>query len=135
KDAVENQLIYLELLTNKYHLNPKPRLILVVEGEGEFRQFPRLARELLGCDFPTTRIRIVQLGGVGGFTGRKRYDKYGALEKFIDDYHFRQTFVFVVLDDEGGVSNIKRRLVSAQSKLYPKRRVTKEDYIHIWQKN
>lgn len=135
KNAIENQLIYLELLTNKYHLNPKPRLILVVEGEGEFRQFPRLARQLFGSDFPTLGIRIVQLEGVGGFTGRKKNDKYGALEKLIDDYHYRQIFVFVVLDDEGGASNTKRRLVSAQSRLYPKRRVTKEDYIHIWRKN
>ena len=134
KDAIENQLIYLELLTNKYRLNPKPRLILVVEGEGEFRQLPRLARELLGHNFPTIGIRIVQLEGVGGFTGRKRIDKYGALEKFIDDYHFRQTFVFVILDNEGRVSNVKRRLISAQSRLYPKRKVTKAEYIHIWQK-
>lgn len=135
KDAIENQLVYLERLANKYHLNPKPRLILVVEGEGEYQQFPRLARELLGSDFPTTGIRIVQLEGIGGFTGSKKRDKYGALEKFIDDYHFRQTIVFIILDNEGRVSNIKQRLISAQSRLYPKRRLTKEEYIHVWQKN
>jgi hypothetical protein len=86
---------------DKYHLNPRPRLILLVEGTGEYEQFPLLARDLFGVDFPRSRILIENLEGVASFTGKKRLDRYGALAKFIDFYHSLQTFVFIVLDREG----------------------------------
>jgi len=128
----QNELQYLEFLTNQYHLNPRPKLILVVEGNGEAEQFPRLAKELFGYSFPQVGIEVVNLQGVGNFTGKKGKDKYGALERFIDDYHHRQTVVFVVLDDEGRVSKIKEKLLKAHSKYDPKRMVTKEEYIQVW---
>ena len=133
--VTQNELQYLEFLTNQYHLNPRPKLILVVEGDGEKEQFPRLAKELFGTSFPRLGIEIVNLKGIAGFTGRKRTEKYGALERFIDDYHRRQTIVFVVLDGEDGVSRVKNRLLPVRSRYGPKRRVTKEEYIHIWDKN
>lgn len=131
----QNELQYLEYLTNQYHLNPRPRLMLVVEGDGETEQFPRLAKEFFGYSFPQLGIEIINLHGVPGFTGNRRLDKYGALEKFIDDYHYRQTIVFAVLDNEDRVSTIKEQLVKKHSKLYPKRTVTIEEYIRIWDKN
>ncbi|MGB7001317.1 MAG: hypothetical protein WBE22_04800 [Halobacteriota archaeon] len=130
--VTQNELKNLEFLTNQYHLNPRPKLILVVEGNGEAEQFPRLARELFGYSFPQGGIEVVNIQGVGNFTGKKKIDKYGALERFIDDYHHRQTVVFVVLDDEGRVSKIKEELLKAHSKYYPNRMVTKEEYIHVW---
>jgi len=132
---VEDELKYLEFIVNQYNLNPRPKLVLVVEGEGEERQFPRLAKELLNISFPVLSIEVVNLRGVGNFTGRKGIDKYGALEKFIDYYHSRQTIVFVILDNEGRVPSIKQKLVNTQSKFYPKRYVTKDDYIYVWNKN
>lgn len=131
----ENELQYLEFLTNRYHLNPRPKLILVVEGEGEEVQFSRLAKKLFGYPFPRLGIEVMNLRGVGGFTGKKRIDKYGALEKFIDSYHAKQTIVFVILDREGRVNKIKNRLIKAPSSYYPKRTVTKDEYIHVWNKN
>ncbi len=133
--VTKNELQYLECLTNQYHLNPRPQLILVVEGDGEAEQFPRLAKELFGYSFPQVGIEVVNIQGVGNFTGKKKTDKYGALERFIDDYHYRQTIVFVVLDNEGRVPVIKKRLIGACSKCYPKRKVTKNEYIHVWDKN
>lgn len=133
--VIQNELQYLEFLTNQYHLNPKPKLILVVEGNGEAEQFPRLAKELFGSSFPKLGIEIVNLQGIGSFTGKKVIDRYGALERFIDDYHRRQTIVFIVLDKEGRVPQIKERLVQALSKYHPKRKVTKVEYIHVWNKN
>ena len=130
--VTQNELKNLEFLTNQYHLNPRPKLILVVEGNGEAEQFPRLARELFGYSFAQVGIEVVNLQGVGNFTGKKGIDKYGALERFIDDYHHRQTVVFVVLDDEGRVSKIKEKLIKAHSKYSPNRMVTKEEYIHVW---
>jgi hypothetical protein len=133
--VTKNELQYLEFLTNKYHLNPRPQLILVVEGDGEAEQFPRLAKELFGYSFPQLGIEVVNIQGVGNFTGKKNTDRYGALERFIDDYHYRQTIVFVVLDNEGRVPVIKNRLIRARSKCYPKRKVTKNEYIQVWDKN
>lgn len=130
--VVENDLKYVESLANKYHLNPRPRLILFVEGDGEFEQFPRIARELFGCDFPSSRILIENLGGVSKFTVD---GKYGALARFIDVFHQMQTLVFVVLDREGGVSKVKNALVKKRSQYNPKRYVTKDEYIHIWDRN
>jgi hypothetical protein len=132
--VTQNELQNLEFLTNQYHLNPRPKLILVVEGNGESEQFPRLAKELFGYSFPQVGIEVVNIQGVGNFTGKQKTDKYGALERFIDDYHNRQTVVFVVLDDEGRVSKIKDELLKAHSKYYPNRMVTKEEYIHVWDK-
>jgi len=131
----QNELQYLEFLTNAYHLNPRPKLILVVEGNGEEKQFPFLAEKLFGYSFSRLGIQIVNIQGVGSFTGKKRLDKYGALERFIDDYHYRQTIVFVVLDNEDRVSKIKESLAKATSKYYPRRRVTKDEYIHVWDNN
>ena len=130
-----NELKLLEYLTNRYHLNPKPKLILVVEGNGEYAQFPRLAEKLFGLSFARLGIEIINIAGVGNFTGDKRSEKYGALERFIDDYHNRQTLVFVILDNEGRVLNIKERITKARSKYYPKRTITKSEYVHVWNKN
>ncbi len=129
-----NKLQYLEFLTNQYHLNPRPKLILVVEGHGEEEQFPRLSQELLGRSFLNLGIEIINLQGVGGFTGKKNTDKYGALEKFIDYYHDRQTIVFVILDDEGHANTVRTNLITAHSKYNKDRMVTKPEYIHLWEK-
>lgn len=132
KGIVEDNLRYLEFLANRYHLNPRPKLILVVEGNGEEDQFPRLSEELFGYPFSKLGIEVVNLKGIGEFTGEKKRDKYGALEKFIDYHHNRQTIVFIVLDDEGRASSIKNKLLNATSKFYKKRHITKEEYIVIW---
>ena len=132
---ISYDLRYLEFLANEFKVNPRPRLMLLVEGNGEFEQFPRLAAELFGVRLSKLRIGLINLQGVEGFTGRKRADPYGALEKLIDHYHYLQTIVFVVLDDEARVGTIKQRLIGARSKFYPNRMVTKDEYIRLWQKN
>lgn len=132
--VTQNELQYLEFITNQYRLNPRPKLILVVEGNGEDEQFPRLSEKLFGHHFPRLGIEVRNIHGVGGFEGRKRVDKYGALEKFIDDYHYRQTIVFVVLDNEGRVRDVKNKLLQAKS-IYSERTVTISDYFYIWSKS
>jgi len=130
--VIEDELQYLEFIVNQYNLNPRPKLILVVEGEGEEHQFSRLAKDLFNISFPVLGIEVINLHGIGNFTGKKSIAKYGALEKFIDYYHSLQTIVFVILDNEGRVSAIKQQIVKTQSKFYTKRYVTKDDYIYIW---
>ena len=117
-----------------YAKNPRPKLILVVEGNGENEQFPRLIQELFEYSLPRLGIEIMNLQGVGNFTGKKSRDKYGALEKFIDHYHAKQTIVFVVLDNDERVSTVKESLLKATSKHFPKRRVTKDENINVWYK-
>lgn len=132
KGIVEDNLRYLEFLANRYHLNPRPKLILVVEGNGEEDQFPRLSQELFGYSFTDLGIEVKNLKGIGGFSGEKHSDRYGALEKLIDYFHDKGTIVFIVLDNEGRARSISAKLLEATSKSHPKRRITKMEYLKIW---
>ncbi len=133
--VTENELEFLEFLTNSYHLNPRPRLILIVEGHGEDEQFPRLAQELLGYSFARVGIEVENIRGVGNFTGRKGKDTGGAFERYIDHHHSKGTIVFAVLDKEGRVPEVKKKLVRSRSKYFGKRAVTKDEYVHVWDKS
>lgn len=128
-----NELEYLELLTNHYHLNPKPKLLLLVEGDGEYQQFPRLIDGLFGTTVARLGIKVQNLEGISNFTGQNR-DRYGTLERFIDDHHSRQTFVYFVLDNEGRASDVRRKLAEARSR-HAERRLTRPEYIHLWDKS
>jgi hypothetical protein len=126
KDTLNNDLRFLEYLTNQYGINPRPKLILVVEGDGEEHQFPRLAEKLLQPSFPTLRIAVVNMKGVGNFKDLKR---------FIDYYHSLQTIVFVVLDNEGGAEAVKEKLCTKSSLWYQRATISIKDYFHLWEKN
>ena len=122
----------LQYLVNEYHLNPKPRLIFVVEGDGEELELPRLSRELLGYDFAQIGVEMRNLHGVGEFTGALKANPFGALEKFIDDHHARQTIVYCLFDREGDAVRTRERLVAADSRFVQGRKLTSPDYIHLW---
>ncbi|MBI4527368.1 MAG: hypothetical protein HY695_26535 [Deltaproteobacteria bacterium] len=133
----ERELEFLEYLANEYHLNPRPRVILVVEGESEFDQIPRIADELLGYPLERVGIRLELLRGITEFTGGKAdYKRGGRLARFIDYHHQLQTIVYVILDNEGKSQKVKERLIAARSK-YPqsRRHITKEDYVFLWERN
>lgn len=134
KGTSDDEMKFLEFLTNQYHLNPKPRLILVVEGESEEKQIPRLVENMFGCSFSKLGIYVMNLHGVSNFSGTKKNDKYGALEKFIDYHHSKNTIVFVVLDNEGLAGKVKKKLLKKRSILNKGRMVTKEEYIHLWER-
>jgi len=131
----DNTLKHLEYLVNEYNLNPRPKAILVVEGDSEAAEIPRLVSDLYGYNLATASVEVRSLGSVDEFTGDKRVDRYGALEKLIDDYHFRQTIVFVLLDNENRASRIRDRLLTAYSRLVPKRKLTKPEYVRVWNRN
>jgi hypothetical protein len=122
----KNDLRFLEFLSNQYGVNPRPKLILVVEGDGEEEQVPRIAEEVLPPSFPKVRIGVMNIKGIG---------ELPKLERLIDHYHSLQTIVFVVLDNENNAESRKKKLVNATSKWNPRRTVTKEEYIHLWDKN
>ena len=128
----DSPLRHLEFLVNEYNLNPRPKALLIVEGEGEATQLPRLALGLFGVDFAVAGIEVRALRGIDEFEGRRSVDVYGALEKLIDDYHARQTIVYIVLDNESRAEHARERLLSARSRLVPGRRLTRHEYIKMW---
>lgn len=130
--VTDNRLRHLEFLVNEYNLNPRPKAILLVEGEGEAAEIPRLAAHVFGSDFSTSAIEVRPLGSIDEFTGDKRVDAYGALEKLVDDYHARQTIVFIVLDNENRAKTVREKLLKARSRIVPKRMLTKPEYVRMW---
>jgi hypothetical protein len=135
KQATTDTLSALEYIANEYRLNPRPSLILVVEGDSEAEQIPALVEAIYGTSLSTAGIELVNLKGIDEFAGRKGSDRYGALEKFIDAYHHRQTIVCVLLDNEGRARQTRDRLLRAQSRFSPKRKVTKPEYVQLWDRN
>jgi hypothetical protein len=126
KGVAKNEMKFLEFLANQYGVNPRPKLILVVEGDGEEEQFPRIAEELMPPSFPKVRIAVMNIKGIG---------ELPKLERLIDHYHSLQTIVFLVLDRENNAQGRRRKLVQTQSKWNPNRTITKEEYIYLWDKN
>jgi len=132
--VLDSEIEYLELLTNQYHLNPRPKLILVVEGESEYESFPKIARAL-GHSLPSSGIMIESLYGIAEFSGRKG-ELGGKLARFIDHYHRLQTIVYVILDNEGRSGTIRDRLLKTKSKYRDvPRYVTNPEYVFLWDKN
>jgi hypothetical protein len=74
------------------------------------------------------------LKGISNFVGNPKRDK-GPLKRFIDDYHNRQTIVYVLLDNEGGAAFAKDNLLKSVSAYFEKRAITKDEYIRIWNLN
>ncbi len=125
----------LQLTLNEYHLNPNPKVVLFVEGDGEERSIPKLFSRAFGIRIDRVGIQVRNLHGVGGFEGKKSRDPRGALERLIDELHDHQTIVIILLDNEGRVAEVKGRLSQEISKRNPVRRVTRDEYIHVWKKS
>lgn len=123
KGVPNNDLRFLEFLANRYGVNPRPKVLLVVEGNGEEEQLPRMVEELLSPSFPKLRIGIMNVKGVG---------EINRLSRLIDHYHSLQTIVFVVLDNENNSLATRTKLAKTPSQWNPNRTITKEEYIHIW---
>lgn len=134
-DVLMNSYELLEYVTNEYHLNPRPRMILFVEGPGEEKQIPRIAKEVFGSDFSNLGIRVENLRGVGGFEGKKA-EQGGRLLKIIEHYHKLQTIVFVVLDNEGRTKNVRDKLIDIVTETDGIiKKITKEEYVRLWEKS
>jgi len=131
----ESEADLLEFVLNRYGLNPRPALVMYVEGDGEKAAIPKLISRRHGVKMAVAGIELRNLVGVDGFTGPKRGERYGALEKVIEELHLSQTVVFVVLDNEGRAPQVREKLASKESKYSPKRTVSRREFIHIWKRN
>ena len=122
----------LEWVTNRFNLNPKPKLVLIIEGETEDAVIPEIFKRWFTLLPAQYGIQLRNMRGVGNATGTKR-DGQSALWRLVDFLHAQQTVAIVLLDREGlAKRNIEEGLANARSIHFPDRRVTRDDYIRIW---
>jgi hypothetical protein len=134
----KSALPFLEYVVNRYTLNSQPRLVFVVEGESEKAFFPEVISRLWGQEIAETGIHIWNIKGADNFSGSKRKQPYGALERFIDYNHFiNGTIVFCLFDKEGGVPRTIQKITSKLSDFRTSEesadKVTYDEYIYIWE--
>jgi OLD-like protein len=125
---------YLEFVANRYHVNPQPKVVVLVEGESEKIAIDRIFSEWFDSHYGNYGIEIIVLGGVSVATGSKQVS-YGAIIRLIDYLHHHQSITFLVLDDEGFVRHLTTLARKAKSIHHKRRYVTRGDYIKIWRRS
>ena len=127
---------HLELVANRFGVNPQPKLSLIVEGPSEEAAVTRIFEVYYGAHPGKYGIEIIALGGVGTATGRKKADRFGAIIRLIDYLHHHQTFAFLILDNENYADRLKAKARKAHSIHGGDRRyVTRPEYIRVWKES
>ena len=122
---------YLEFVTNRFGLNPQPKVTLIVEGPSEEVAVTTIFQEYFGTHPGKYGIEIVVLGGVDAATGGKE-DRFRAIIRLIDYLHHHQTFTFLILDNERYARKLKAEASDASSIHRGRRFVTRPEYIKVW---
>ena len=125
---------YLELVANRYGVNPQPKLCLIVEGFSEKSITLKIFENWFGAHPGKFGIEIIPLDGVDKATGGKE-DKFRAILRLIDYLHHHQTFTFLILDNEGRAKNLEAEAKKMKSIHRPRRYVTRPEHIKIWDKS
>lgn len=134
-NPMNDPLLALELVANDFGVNPKPRLVLFVEGATELAVIPIVLERLFGASPAVLGIELCSLGGVGN-AADGRENPLSALWRLIDYLHHHQTLAFVLMDNEGLAStNLRDGLTRAPSIHLPERMATNPDYVRLWQKS
>lgn len=122
---------YLELVVNRFDLNPQPKLCLIVEGPSEDIVVTKIFEEYFGAHHGKHGIEILPLGGVDFATGGKR-DRFRAILRLTDYLHHHQTITFLILDNEGYARRLKQEARKMKSIHHDRRYVTRPEYLKIW---
>ena len=122
---------YLEFVVNRFGLNPRPKLALIVEGKSEEVAVRRIFERYFGAHPGQYAIEIIVLGGVDNATGNKE-DRFRAILRLIDYLHHQQTLAFLILDDERYARKLKHASKEAKSIHHGGRYVTRAEYVRIW---
>lgn len=125
---------YLELVTNRYGVNPQPKLCLIVEGPSEESATLKIFENWFGVHPGKFGIKIIPLGGVDRATGGKK-DRFRAILRLIDYLHHHQTFTFLILDNEGHAKRLEAEAKKMKSIHEQDRYVTRPEHIKIWDKS
>lgn len=121
-------LLYKEFIANEFGVNPRPRLILMVEGDGEVNEIPKFIKWAFGKPLSMYGIQIVNLQSIGEINSKK-------IVRFIDHFHDLQTIVYFILDNEGNSRRMRDKLISTKSLYLKGSSVTKKELFTIWEKN
>ena len=128
----DDPLRALELVANDFGVNPKPRLVLFVEGKTELEALPLILERCFGATPAVLGIEISDLGGVENAAGGKEAP-FSALWRLVDYLHHHQTIAFVLMDNEGyATRNIAGGLPNAVSVHSRERMATRADHVHVW---
>ena len=123
---------YLEFVTNRFGLNPQPKLSLIVEGQSEEAAVLKIFERYFGVHPGVYGIEIIVLGSVDVATGSKKDDRFRAILRLIDYLHHHQTITFLMLDNENYAEKLKRESRKSKSIHSKQRYVTRPEYIRIW---
>lgn len=123
---------YLELVVNRYGLNPQPTVSLIVEGRSEENAVTAIFQQYFGAHPGKYGIEIIALGGVDAATGTKE-DRFRAIIRLIDYLHHHQTFAFLILDNERYAKKLKAEAQKAKS-IHSRRYVTRPAYLKVWKR-
>jgi len=127
-------LRYLELVANRYGVNPQPKLCLIVEGPSEESATLKIFKSWLGAHPSKFGIEIISLGGVDKATGGKE-DRFRAILRLVDYLHHHQTFTFLILDNERYAKKLEAQASKRKSIHGQNRYVTRPEHIKIWDKS
>ena len=123
--------LYLELVANRFGVNPRPKVCLIIEGPSEELAIHKIFEDWFGAHPGKYGIEIMTLGGVDSATGGKA-DRFRAILRLIDYLHHHQTFAFLILDNENYAKRLKTEARKARS-IYPQRLyITRPGHIKIW---
>lgn len=125
---------YLELVANRYGVNPQPKLCLIVEGPSEESATLKIFENWFGVHPGKFGIEIISLGGVDKATGTKE-DRFRAILRLVDYLHHHQTFTFLILDNEGYAKKLEAQAKKRKSIHGQDRYVTRPEHIKIWDKS
>lgn len=128
KGVTKDDLRYKEFVANEFGVNPRPKLILMVEGHGEFTEIPKLLLWSFGKSISSYGIQIVNLETISEFSSDK-------MVRFIDHYHHLQTIVYFVLDNENRARQTRDSLLRRRSRYVQGLSLTKKDFFRIWDRN
>jgi hypothetical protein len=127
-----SSLPFLRYTSNRYSVNPQPKLIFVCEGKSEVILYSIVLKDIFGRSPDVLGISFMDIGGVGNAVGSKKYDQNMALKHLIDYQHHIMTIVFVALDNEGNAQRMLHEICNKISIWDSDRMVTCKEYIKIW---
>src|ERR1043166_1858198 len=122
---------YLEYVANRFGVNPQAKGMLFLEGETEVQAVSLIFEKWFGIHPGKLAVDIINMNGIDNMTGGKR-GRFKALLRLIDFLHVRQTFCFVILDNENDANKFAAAARKEHSIFFPDRRITRSEYVKVW---